>query len=46
MLVKLMISVNVTNILRANFDGLPNFYVLSVWVCNFLAKGNWRKSEK
>ncbi len=38
---------NFTNILRAAFlyeSFLRCFYVLTIWVCNFLAKGFWRKS--
>jgi len=40
-------GVNFTNILRAAFCilvFLRSFYVLTIWVCNFLAKGFWRKS--
>jgi hypothetical protein len=40
-------TVNFTNILRAAFSyqsSLHSFYVLTIWVCNFLAKGFWRKS--
>jgi len=40
-------GVNFTNILRAAFSYesfLRSFYVLTIWVCNFLAKGFWRKS--
>jgi hypothetical protein len=38
---------NFTNILQAAFSYesfLRSFYVLKIWVCNFLAKGFWRKS--
>ena len=38
---------DVTNILQAAFsfeNVLHRFYVLTVWVCSLLAKGNWRKS--
>jgi hypothetical protein len=41
------LGVNFTNILRAAFlykSFLHSFYVLTIWVCNFLAKGFWRKS--
>jgi hypothetical protein len=40
-------SVNLTNILGAAFpyeSFLRSFYVLTIWVCNFLAKGFWQKS--
>ncbi len=40
-------GVNFTNILRAAFSHenfLNSFSVLTIWVCNFLAKGFWRKS--
>ncbi len=40
-------GVNITNILRAAFSYesfLCRFYVLTIWVCNFLAKGFWHKS--
>ncbi len=40
-------TVNFTNILQAAFSNqssLLSFYVLTIWVCNFLAKGFWRKS--
>ena len=40
-------TVNYTNILEAAFtyqSALRAFYVLKIWVCNFLAKGFWRKS--
>jgi hypothetical protein len=47
MLVKLTTDVNFTNILQAAFSYksfLRSFYVLSIWVCNFLAQGFWHKS--
>jgi hypothetical protein len=40
-------GVNFTNILLAAFFTkvfLRTFYVLTTWVCKFLAKGFWRKS--
>jgi hypothetical protein len=40
-------GVNFTNILQAAFSYesfLCSFYVLTIWVCNFLAEGFWRKS--
>jgi hypothetical protein len=40
-------GVNFTNILQAAFCTevfVRSFYVLTIWVCNFLAKGFWRKS--
>jgi len=40
-------GVNFTNILRADFSYkffLRSFDVLTIWVCNFLVKGFWRKS--
>jgi hypothetical protein len=40
-------TVNFTSILQAAFyyqSSLRTFYVLTIWVCNFLAKGFWRKS--
>ncbi len=40
-------TVNFTNILQAAFSyqsSLCTFYVLTSWVCNFLAKGFGRKS--
>jgi hypothetical protein len=40
-------GVNFTNILQAAFSYkgfLRSFYVLTIWVCNFLVKGFWRKS--
>ena len=40
-------GINFNNILRAAFSYesfLRSFYVLTIWVCNFLAKGFWRKS--
>ncbi len=36
-------SVNFTNILKAAFSS-ESFYVLTIWVCNFLSKGFGRKS--
>ncbi len=36
---------NFTNILRAAFSyqsSLRSFYVLTIWVCNFMAEGFWR----
>jgi hypothetical protein len=42
MLVKLTPGINFTNILRAVFSHkgfLRSFYLLTIWVCNFLAKG-------
>jgi hypothetical protein len=39
-------GVNFNNILRAAFSYesfLRHFYVVTIWVCNFLAKGFWRK---
>ncbi len=47
MLVKLTPGVNFTNILGAAFlyeSFLCSFYVLTIWVCTFLAKGFWCKS--
>jgi hypothetical protein len=38
---------NFTNILRAAFSYesfLRSFYVLTIWACNFLEKGFWRKA--
>jgi hypothetical protein len=47
-LVKLTPRVNFTNILQAAFCKKKffsaAFYVLTIWVCNFLAKGFWRIS--
>jgi hypothetical protein len=40
-------TVNFTNILPAAFSyqsSLHTFHVLTSWICNFLAKGFWRKS--
>jgi hypothetical protein len=40
-------TVNLTNNLQAAFSyqsSLRTFYVLKIWVCNFLVKGIWRKS--
>jgi hypothetical protein len=40
-------SVNFTNILRAAISYqscLRTFNVLTIWVCNFLAKGFWHKA--
>jgi hypothetical protein len=40
-------TVNFTYILQAAFSyqsSLRTFYVLTIWVCNFLAKGFWHKS--
>jgi len=40
-------GVNFTNILQAAFlykSSLRSFYVLTIWICNFLAKGFWHKS--
>jgi hypothetical protein len=40
-------GVNFTNILQAAFSYesfLCSFYVLTIWVCKFLAKGFWCKS--
>jgi len=37
-------GINFPNILRAAFSYgsvLHSFYVITVWVCNFLANGNW-----
>ncbi len=47
MLVKLTPGVNFTIIVRAAFlykGFLCSYYVLTIWVCNFLAEGFWRKS--
>ncbi len=47
MLMKLTPGVNFTNSLWAAFlyqSFLRHFYVLTIWVCNFLAKGFWCKS--
>ncbi len=43
-----LIWLKFTNILQAAFSyqsSLRTFYVLTIWVCNFLAKGFWRKSS-
>jgi hypothetical protein len=40
-------GVNFTNIFQAAFSYesfLCSFYVLTIWVCNFLAKGFWQKT--
>jgi hypothetical protein len=40
-------TVNFNNTLQAAFSyqsSLRTIYVLTIWVCNFLAKGFWRKS--
>jgi hypothetical protein len=40
-------TVNFTNILQAAFSyqsSLCTFYVLTIWVCIFFAKGFWCKS--
>jgi hypothetical protein len=39
-------NLNFTYILQAAFSyqsSLRRFYVLTIWVCNFVAKGFWRK---
>jgi hypothetical protein len=41
-------GVNFTNILRAAFSYksfLRSFYLLTIWVCNFLAKGFCKKAS-
>jgi hypothetical protein len=40
-------TVNFTYILQAAFSyqsSLRTFYLLTIWICNFLAKGFWCKS--
>jgi hypothetical protein len=47
LLIPLLMTFNFTNILRAAFSyqsPLRSFYVLTIWVCNFVAEGFWRKS--
>jgi hypothetical protein len=44
---ELLTGVNFTNILRAAFSYqsfLRSFFMLTNWICNFLAKGFWRKA--
>ena len=46
-IIQMQPCVNFTNILRAAFSYksvLHSFYILTVWVCNFLAKENWQKA--
>ncbi len=48
-LLKLTLSVNLTNILRAVFSYksvFHSFSLITLWIWNFLAKGYWQKAAR